>query len=89
MPASAMIETMGQVAGCIFLSCHKPYVGKDFYLVGVDDAKFMKPVHIGDEIEIDVQVHPNREHIVVVDCMIRREYEKIASAKLMLWGTHE
>jgi UDP-3-O-[3-hydroxymyristoyl] N-acetylglucosamine deacetylase/3-hydroxyacyl-[acyl-carrier-protein] dehydratase len=56
MPAVLIIEAMAQVGGVLLLSTVDDPEGKLVYFMGIDNAKFRKPVVPGDQIVFDLQM---------------------------------
>jgi beta-hydroxyacyl-ACP dehydratase FabZ len=61
MPGVLIIEAMAQVAGVLaFRSSPKESAGKLVYFIGIDRAKFRKPVTPGDQLRMEVEVIQER-----------------------------
>ena len=58
MPGVLMIEALAQTASLLsFLSMDvKPDENSVVYLVGIDNARFKRPVEPGDQLKIDVEI---------------------------------
>ena len=56
MPGVLIIEAMAQVGGVLLLSSVPDRDQKLVYFMGIDDARFRKPVVPGDQIRFEVEV---------------------------------
>src|ERR1051326_5446334 len=58
MPGVMILEAMAQAAGALIISSDKSTNHHEniYYYVGIDDARFKKPVIPGDQLELDVKV---------------------------------
>jgi 3-hydroxyacyl-[acyl-carrier-protein] dehydratase len=61
MPGVLIIESMAQVAGVLaFKSSPSEHAGKLVYFIGIDRAKFRKPVLPGDQLRIEIEILQER-----------------------------
>jgi len=61
MPGVLIIESMAQVAGVLaFKSSSQEHAGKLVYFIGIDRAKFRKPVIPGDQLKVEIEVLQER-----------------------------
>ena len=86
MPGVMILEAMAQAAGVLIISADK---GTDhhqniYYYVGIDDARFKKPVIPGDQLEIDVRVERMLRGIGKFSCVARVGTEVAAEATILL-----
>ena len=86
MPGVMILEAMAQAAGVLIISGDK---GTDhhqniYYYVGIDDARFKKPVIPGDQLEIDVKVERMLRGIGKFSCVARVGSEVAAEATILL-----
>ena len=81
MPGVLVIETMAQVGATGILS-EPANQGKYAYLLGIDKAKFRKPVLPGDRLEIQCTQKRFRKKIGSVDCVARVNGEVTTEATL-------
>jgi 3-hydroxyacyl-[acyl-carrier-protein] dehydratase len=86
MPGVMILEAMAQAAGVLIISGDK---GTDhhqniYYYVGIDDARFKKPVIPGDQLEIDVRVERMLRGIGKFSCVARVGTEVAAEATILL-----
>lgn len=81
MPGVLLIEAMAQVGAVNILS--KPEnQGKVVYLVGVDNARFRRPVAPGDQLLIEVQIISMRSYIGKASGKIQVNGNIVAEAEL-------
>lgn len=86
MPGVMILEAMAQAAGVLIISADK---GADhhqniYYYVGIDDARFKKPVIPGDQLELDVKVERMLRGIGKFSCVARVGTEVAAEATILL-----
>jgi 3-hydroxyacyl-[acyl-carrier-protein] dehydratase len=86
MPGVMILEAMAQAAGVLIISSDK---GTDhhqniYYYVGIDDARFKKPVIPGDQLELDVKVERMLRGIGKFSCVARVGTEVAAEATILL-----
>lgn len=61
MPGVLIVESMAQVGGVLaFRSSQEEHSGKLVYFIGIDRAKFRKPVVPGDQMRIEIEVVQQR-----------------------------
>jgi 3-hydroxyacyl-[acyl-carrier-protein] dehydratase len=64
MPGVLIVEAMAQVGGILaYLSSSDEIRTKVCYFVGIDNAKFRRPVVPGDQLRIEVECTSNRRNI--------------------------
>ncbi len=56
MPGVLIIEAMAQMAGVLANKSSKAKEGQIIYFLGIDKAKFRKPVLPGDQLRIEIEV---------------------------------
>jgi len=84
-PGVLLVEAMAQAAGLLaFRSGGLDVAGKSLYLLGVDGARFRRPVVPGDRLEIDVEVVQRRASVWKVAGTVRVEGNKAAEAVLLV-----
>ena len=84
-PGVLIIEAMAQTAallGCITMA-EKPKTGAIYYLVGVDNARFKKTVHPGDQITINAKFIKLRRNIWRFSATATVDEKLVASAELL------
>ncbi|MBI3802828.1 MAG: 3-hydroxyacyl-ACP dehydratase FabZ [Nitrospirae bacterium] len=60
MPGVLIIESMAQVGGVLAFKSAKGSEGQLVFFLGIDKAKFRKPVYPGDQLRIEVEVIQER-----------------------------
>jgi len=56
MPGVLIVEAMAQVAGILAYQSDESVRDKVTYFVGIDNAKFRRPVMPGDQLKIEIEV---------------------------------
>ena len=86
MPGVMILEAMAQAAGVLIISGDKDtdHHQNIYYYVGIDDARFKKPVIPGDQLEIDVKVERMLRGIGKFSCVARVGTEVAAEATILL-----
>lgn len=82
MPGVLIIEAMAQVGGVLAYRS-ADVKGKFLYFMGIDNARFRKPVIPGDTIDITVSVKRSRTTVWVFKAEARVEGALVAEAELM------
>ncbi len=85
MPGVLIIEAMAQATGLLAMESHPENVtGNTLYLfVGIDKARFKRPVEPGDQLHIEVVQKKIRRGIGLFSCEARVDGELAASAEIM------
>lgn len=85
MPAVLILEAMAQATGILALRSMDglPAAGSVYYFVGVDRARFRRPVTPGDQLVIEVVHHRHARGIWKVRSDARVGGHRVASADLM------
>jgi 3-hydroxyacyl-[acyl-carrier-protein] dehydratase len=87
MPGVLILEAMAQAAGVLVLSADSAG-GKHhenvYYYVGIDNARFKKPVIPGDQLEIEVKLERLLRGIGKFSCVARVAGEVAAEATILL-----
>jgi len=82
-PGVYILEAMAQTGGCLLLQDIEDRARKVIYFMGIDGAKFRKPVLPGDQLMMDVKVVQLKGRI----CKMRGEAfvggQKVAEAEFM------
>ena len=86
MPGVFILEAMAQAAGALIISSDKSTNHHEniYYYVGIDDARFKKPVIPGDQLELDVKVERMLRGIGKFSCVARVGTEVAAEATILL-----
>jgi len=86
MPGVMILEAMAQAAGALIISSDKSTSHHEniYYYVGIDDARFKKPVIPGDQLELDVKVERMLRGIGKFSCVAQVAGEVAAEATILL-----
>ncbi len=82
MPGVLILEAMAQVAGTLVLA-NPANKGKMAYFMGIDKAKFRKPVVPGDTIRFEVDVLRSKTKICQVKAAAKVDNELVTEAELL------
>ncbi len=84
MPGVLVIEAMAQAGGVLAHQTEPDREPKPlYYLVGVDQARFRRPVHPGDRLDLHIRVERVVRGMWRFDGVARVGEQKVASAKIM------
>lgn len=85
MPGVLILEAMAQAAGVLVFrsSGTKPDENTIYYYVGIDNARFKKPVVPGDQLEIEVHMERQLRGIGKFGCVARVAGETVAEATIL------
>ncbi len=85
MPGVLILEAMAQATGILAFRTAgaQPSDGTLYYLVGIDKARFKRPVEPGDQIVIDVKVQRTVRNIWFFSAEARVDGEIVATADMM------
>jgi len=85
MPGVLILEAMAQAAGVLVFrtSGTKPDANTVYYYVGIDNARFKKPVVPGDQLEIEVHMERQLRGIGKFGCVARVAGETVAEATIL------
>jgi 3-hydroxyacyl-[acyl-carrier-protein] dehydratase len=85
MPGVLIMEALAQAAGILSFKTmgSKPDPNSVFYFVGIDGARFKKPVTAGDQLHLHVEVQRQIRGIWKFKAQARVEGELVAEAELM------
>jgi 3-hydroxyacyl-[acyl-carrier-protein] dehydratase len=86
MPGVLILEAMAQAAGLVVLSAGNTGAHHEnlYYYVGIDNARFKKPVLPGDQLELDVKLERMLRGIGRFSCVARVAGETAAEAAILL-----
>ncbi len=82
MPGVLIVEAMAQIGGILAFKS-SGVEGKVLYFMGIDKARFRRPVLPGDTLEITVEVKKTRGKIWVLTGTARVDGNVAAEAELM------
>lgn len=85
MPGVLIMESLAQAAGILAFKTmeSKPDRNSVFYFVGIDAARFKKPVTAGDQLHLHIQIVRQMRGIWKFKAQARVEGEVVAEAELM------
>ncbi len=83
MPGVLLIEAMAQATGLLAMESAEVPKEAIYYLVGVDKARFKRPVVPGDQLIFDVEVLKHKREIWVFAAEARVDEKLVASAEIM------
>lgn len=85
MPGVLIMEALAQAAGILSFKTMGELPSDDsvFYFVGIDEARFKKPVMPGDQLHLHVSIERQMRGIWKYNAEARVDGEIVASAKLM------
>ena len=86
MPGVLILEAMAQAAGIMVFSAEGAVQQNDrqvYYYVGIDNARFKKPVVPGDQLELEVKIERALRGIGKFGCVARVEGGTVAEATIL------
>ena len=83
MPGVLLIEAMAQATGLLAMESAEVPKEAIYYLVGVDKARFKRPVVPGDQLVFEIEVLKNRREIWVFAAEAKVDGKMAASAEIM------
>ncbi len=85
MPGVLILEALAQATGLLAFRTEEREGSRNtlYYLVGIDKARFKKPVEPGDQLMLDIRLQRTRRGIWVFDGEARVDDKVVASAELM------
>lgn len=82
MPGVLIVETMAQVAGILAYSSDESVRNKVTYFVGIDNARFRKPVMPGDQLRFEVEATGCKRGIWIFNAKAFVEGKLVTEAEL-------
>ena len=85
MPGVLILEAMAQAAGILVFRSQgsRPDENSIYYYVGIDNARFKKPVVPGDQLELEVAIERQLRAICKFSCVARVAGETVAEATIL------
>ena len=86
LPGVLILEAMAQAAGLLVFSAETPAGHTDgsvYYYVGIDNARFKKPVVPGDQLELEVRFERMLRGIGKFSCVARVAGTVVAEAQIL------
>ena len=84
MPGVLILEALAQATGLLASETAPDVLGKGmiYYLVGIDKAKFKRPVVPGDQLMLQASFVKTKQNIWAFDCRAEVDGEFVASADI-------
>lgn len=84
MPGVLILEALAQATGLLASETAPDVLGKGmiYYLVGIDKAKFKRPVVPGDQLMLEAKFIKSKRNIWAFDCCAEVDGEFVASAEI-------
>ena len=82
MPGVLIIEALAQTGGILAFKSF-PLLKGDVRFIGIDNARFRRPVVPGDQLRLKLEVVKHRREIWIFDGTAFVEDRKVAEARLM------
>ncbi|MFV1982507.1 MAG: 3-hydroxyacyl-ACP dehydratase FabZ [Thiohalomonadales bacterium] len=85
MPGVLIIEALAQATGILAFksSDRKPDDNKLYYLVGIDNVRFKRPVDPGDRLQLEAAVVTTKRGVWKFECIASVDGEHVVSAEIM------
>jgi 3-hydroxyacyl-[acyl-carrier-protein] dehydratase len=85
MPGVLILEAMAQAAGILVFRTlgTRPDKNSIYYYVGIDNARFKKPVVPGDQLEVEVRLDRQLRGIGKFSCVARVAGQTVAEATIL------
>ena len=85
MPGVLIIEAMAQAAAVLSLKSlgHKNDGKWVYYFVGIDGARFKRPVTPGDQVRFEVEAGPSRRGMAKFTAVAKVDGQVVAEAELL------
>ena len=85
MPGVLVLEALAQAAGLLSFETNGEAPGEEnvFYFVGIDNARFKKPVTPGDQLVLEASIDRIRGGIYKFKCVAKVDEQIVCEADLM------
>lgn len=85
MPGVLILEALAQATGLLAFQTTTQQAERDslYYLVGIDKARFKRPVEPGDQLKLDVVLIRQKRGIWVFDTKATVDGNTVATAEIM------
>ncbi len=85
MPGVLIIEAMAQATGLLAMESNPDQVGENslYYFVGIDKARFKRPVEPGDQLRLEVTLKGSKRGIWMFTGEATVDGKTVASAEIM------
>lgn len=84
MPGVLIIEALAQLGGVLAQISEQKSAGGPVYLLGVDKARFRKPITPGDRVELEVRTLHRRSDVYKLKGEAKVEGARCAEAELLI-----
>jgi 3-hydroxyacyl-[acyl-carrier-protein] dehydratase len=81
-PGVLILEALAQATGLLASESSDELGGMIYYLVGIDNAKFKRPVVPGDQLMLEAKFLRSKRNIWAFDCRAEVDGEFVASAEI-------
>lgn len=83
MPGVLILEALAQTTGLLASeTARDELIGMIYYLIGIDKAKFKRPVVPGDQLMLEAKFVKSKRNIWAFECCAEVEGEFVASAEI-------
>jgi 3-hydroxyacyl-[acyl-carrier-protein] dehydratase len=91
MPGVLIIEAMAQATGLLAGNSAPDVLGKGktYYLVGVDNVRFKRPVVPGDQLKLEAVYKTHKKNIWKFECRAEVDGDLVATAEIMCAATEQ
>jgi len=85
MPGVLIVEAMAQATGLLAMESRPDQIGSSslYYFVGIDNARFKRPVEPGDQLHLEVLLKAVKRGIWMFACEARVDGKIVATADVM------
>jgi 3-hydroxyacyl-[acyl-carrier-protein] dehydratase len=85
MPGVMVLEALAQATGLLAMETSPESVGTNvlYYLVGIDNARFKRPVEPGDQLRLDAKLIKRKRDIWVFSTEASVDGKTVATAEIM------
>jgi len=85
MPGVLIVEALAQATGLLAMESRPDLIGKNslYYFVGIDNARFKRPVEPGDQLHLEANLITVKRGIWKFNCEARVNGKVVATADIM------
>lgn len=85
MPGVLIVEAMAQATGLLAMESRPDQISSSslYYFVGIDNARFKRPVEPGDQLYLEVLLKTVKRGIWIFGCEARVDNKVVATADVM------
>lgn len=81
MPGVLLVEAMAQTAALAYYREGDPKL--NFFIAGVENARFRRPVTPGDRLELTAKIVKDRRNMILTECQATVDGQVVAEATVM------